>query len=114
VAFNPEGTLLVVGYHTQTRVWDVATAKLQATLSPHSDINTMVLFGTYLDGVENLISPDGKLLLTIGDKSVKVWTITGEPVTTLEAVHGPVVFSPDGKLLAATARDGSVQLWAIQ
>ena len=114
VAFNPEGTLLVVGYHTQTRVWDVSSGKLLATLSPHSDINTMVLFGTYLDAVDILLSPDGKLLLTIGDKSVKVWTITGEPVATLEGVHGPVAFTPDGKLLAATGRDGSVQLWAIQ
>jgi WD40 repeat protein len=114
VAFNPAGTLLAVGYHTQARIWDVSSAQLQATLSPHPDINKMVLFGTYLDGIDILMSPQGKLLLTIGNKSVKVWTITGEPVATLEGVHAPVAFAPDGKLLAATARDGSVQVWAIQ
>jgi WD40 repeat protein len=115
VIFNPEGTLLAVGYHTQARVWDVASAKLQTTLSPHSDVNTMVLFGTYLDGIEIRLSPDGKLLLTIGNKSTKVWsTTTGEPITTLESVRLPVAFSPDGKLLAATGRDGSVIVWSIQ
>jgi len=115
VIFNPEGTLLAVGYHTQARVWDVSSGQLQATLSPHSDVNKTVLFGTYLDAIEIRLSPDGKLLLTIGNKTTKVWsTATGEPVTTLESVRLPVAFSADGKLLAATGRDGSVRLWAIQ
>jgi WD40 repeat protein len=115
VVFNPEGTLLAVGYHTQARVWEVASAKLQATLSPHSDVNRMVLFGTYLDAIEIRLSPDGKLLLTIGNKSTKVWsTATGELVATIEAVRLPVAFAPGGNLLATTGRDGSVLLWAVQ
>lgn len=114
VSFNPEGTLLVVGYHTQARVWNVSSGQLQATLSPHSDINTTVLFGTYLDGIAIRLSPDGKLLLTIGNKRIKVWTTTGEAVTTLESVRWPVAFAPNGKVLATTGRDGSVLLWAIQ
>ena len=113
VAFNPAGTLLAVGYHTQATVWDVARAQLAATLSRHSDINTAVIFGTYVDGIEILFSPQGRLLLTLGDTSVKLWTATGEPVTTLSAVHAPVAFTADEKVLAATGRDGSVMLWAV-
>lgn len=114
VAFNPTGTLLAVGYHTQAGIWDVSSAQLQAKLSPHRDINRMVLFGTSLDAIEILLSPQGRILLTIGNKSVKVWTTMGEPVATLEAVHAWVAFDPSEKLLAASGTDGSVQLWAIQ
>ena len=114
VLFNPEGTLLVVGYHTQAKVWDVSSGKLQATLSPHSDINKLVLFGTYWDGIQIVLSPQGNLLLTVGNKSVKVWTTAGEAVATLESVRGPVAFAGNGKLLATSGRDGSVLLWAIQ
>lgn|GEM_PF-2683073 len=113
VEFNPAGTLLAVGYHTQGAVWDVSSAQLKATLSRHSDINTTVLFGTYLDGIEILFSPQGRLLLTMGDKSVKLWTAAGEPVTTLGAVHEPVAFAPNEKVLATTGRDHSVLLWAV-
>ncbi len=114
VAFNPTGTLLTVGYHTHARVWDVSTTKLRATLSRHSDVNRLVLFGTYWDAIEILLSPQGRLLLTIGNKSINVWTGTGDPVMTLAAVHSPVAIAPDEKFLATTGRDGSVQLWAIQ
>ena len=113
VVFNREGSLLAVGYHTQARVWDVSSGQLQATLSAHSDVNKTVLFGTYLDAVEIVLSPQGNLLLTVGNKSVRVWTTTGEAVTTLASVRAPVAFAPNQEVLATTGRDGSVLVWAI-
>jgi WD40 repeat protein len=114
VRFNPEGRLLAVGYHTQAKVWDVSSGQLLATLSRHSDVNRTVLFGTYLDRILILMSPKGNLLLTVGNKSVKVWTSTGEAVTTLSSARWPVAFAPNEKVLATTGRDGSVLLWEIQ
>jgi WD40 repeat protein len=113
VAFNPAGTLLAIGYHTQGAIWDLSRPQPEVRLFPHSDINTMVLFGTYLDGIEILFSPQGRLVLTVGNKTVQVSTAAGEPVTTLKAVHWPVAFAPSEKVLATTGRDGSVQLWAV-
>jgi WD40 repeat protein len=114
VVFNPDGSLLAVGYHTQARVWDVSSGQLQATLSAHSDVNRTVLFGTYLDAVEIVLSPQGNLLLTVGNKSVRVWTTMGESVTTLASVRAPVAFAPNQEVLATTGRDGSVRVWAIE
>ena len=114
VDFNAAGTLLVVGYHTHARVWDVATGQLHATLAPHSDINTVVVFGTYWDAVEILLSADDRFLLTIGDKSVHVWTMQGSLRTTLKGARAPLAFAPGNDLLATTGPSGSVLVWALE
>ena len=115
VQFDPAGTILAVGYHTQAKLWDVSSGKVIANLTRHSDVNRLVLFGTYWDAISIAMSPDGRLLLTIGDKSIKVWNaITGDLVTTLEGIHAPVAFSSDSRALAATGRNKTVLLWSIE
>ena len=113
VEFNAAGTLLAVGYHTHGRVWDVATGNLHATLAPHSDVNTFVLFGTYLDAVQILLSADDRFLLTIGDKSVNVWTTGGSLQTSLKGARSPLAFAPGNNLLATTGPHGTVLVWSI-
>jgi uncharacterized protein with WD repeat len=114
VLFNRAGTLLGVGYHTHAKLWSVSTGRIQTTLAGHSDINTMVLFGTYMDGIEILFSPDGKLFLSIGDKSIQVCVARTGQCTKLNGARAPVSFSPDCKFLATTGAGKSIQLWSIQ
>jgi hypothetical protein len=73
-------------------------------LEGHSGIVTSVVF-----------SPDGKTIATgSDDKTVKLWNLNGQEMTTLKGHSGivtSVVFSPDGKTIAARSSDKTVKLW---
>jgi WD40 repeat protein/tetratricopeptide (TPR) repeat protein len=60
-------------------------------------------------------SPDGRLLATAHGTTAQLWdTVTWQPhgpPLQLEKIIGAVVFSPDGKLLAAHSVEGVSQLW---
>jgi RNA polymerase sigma factor (sigma-70 family) len=111
LAFSPEGKLLASGApESRIHLWDVATG---ASVGPSVGHGERVPSVTY--------SPDGKQLATAAwDRTLRLWdAATGKelrqwaPVegvkrrypTNEPAQLGRVLFSPDGKFLAALAHD---------
>jgi WD40 repeat protein len=119
MAFHPNGRLLAIpstepGADGRIQLWDVSNGRAVLTLIGHTGRVLAVA-----------ISPDGRLLASASQESVKVWDLTAglekgelrEPLFTCpheELVVG-VTFSPDGKRLASasgkTDQPGTVKIW---
>ena len=68
------------------------------------------------------VSPDGRTVATLADSSVELWDVSvpgapqriGRPITDVQDFVGsPLVFSGDGRTLAAAGSDGRVMLWDL-
>ena len=92
LAFTPDGKELIACAGDIT-IWDAGSGTLTKTL-PDSGCTGMAL------------SPDGRTLAVInkgtsGKGSVSIWNLASRTkVTTLANEYGPLVFSPDSRLLA--------------
>ncbi|MFM8394526.1 MAG: protein kinase domain-containing protein, partial [Acidobacteriota bacterium] len=105
LALSPDGERLLVGARDNLiRIWNVATRRIEKTISGHT---AWVLDVAY--------SPDGQLFSSAStDGLVKVWRAAdGQLLHNLDhgiQVHA-AIFSPDGETIASASSDGHLRLW---
>jgi|GEM_PF-1453709 len=92
LAFSPDGGLLACSAMSGVaRLWDVRTGREIRQFTGHTELVHSVAF-----------SPDGLLLATSGgDNTVRLWGVATGHQIRLFTGHSLVVFSSDGRFLAA-------------
>ena len=129
IAYSTDGKMFTTGGTSKkARLWDTKTGRFLGSFSGHKETISSVTF-----------SPDGSMLAsggrvekrkignqkeTVGDYSVSLWEIRkgelyliGEKMATFTEHTKPVtsvVFSPDGKTLASSSQDKTIQLLDIK
>ncbi|MBI9050388.1 MAG: PD40 domain-containing protein [Anaerolineaceae bacterium] len=127
---NPN-ELIVRAYNQDSMIYDLSTGKTSpkpaTPLDPY--IQEMIDAGYMLSGGTSfniysgrksfvLFSPDGNKI-AIGDGNIQIWNIASQSLkTSLYAKYSldlvSMVYSNDGKMIAAAVRDGNVYVWNIE
>jgi RNA polymerase sigma factor (sigma-70 family) len=116
LAFSPDGKTLAMGGSNSVgswergerntlKLWDVETGMLTYTLDAMWDVDSLAY------------SPDGKTL-ALYSYNVVLWEVATRKerfaLETKEAGNYAVVFSPDGKTLAAAGKCQKIRLWDLK
>ncbi|OPB38161.1 hypothetical protein A0O28_0012650 [Trichoderma guizhouense] len=132
VAFSPDDSLIAVGSGNHVNVWGIAFSPQGYLASGSHDMTIRLwnLEGSVSNDTHALLEPvskkpinfmamslDGKYLASTSGESIHLWDgITGmpmEPHTLLQSFVQSISFSPDGKRLVSSSKDGIVRVWDV-
>jgi WD40 repeat protein len=105
IFFSPDSKRLLAGTDGDTaEIWDTASWTLLGVLIGHSQPPRDISY-----------SPDGKRIITAGDKTIRIWDAsTYRELTTLSGHAAEVLqarFTPDGKSILSIDRNGEAKIW---
>jgi len=108
LAVSRHGLLASGSYDETARLWDLHDGKSRQSLRGHK---SYVMFAAFSPDGETLATADGDRWAAVTGE-VKLWDpATGQVRATLGGQSGPVVFSPNGEMLATGTEEGEVRLW---
>lgn len=112
LAFSPDGKFLASGGEdNQIRVWSISKRKLISCLSGHTDEVKSVTFSPQEHQVKSHQLASASL-----DGTIRIWSLVNEDskVIATESPIWSIAYSPDGKFIASSHRDSSVEIWDVK
>jgi WD40 repeat protein len=114
LALSPGGkTFVTVGANGTAALWSVATGHRVGAL-----MSTGAAVSPGRPAVAAAFSPDGRILATAVDGSIRLWDTTtrqqiGTPMTAGPSPAYAVAFSRDGRTLVTAGGDGTARSWDV-